>query len=74
MARQVGDGLRAARQDESRASVLVSHARDLRAQISGVSLDEEAVNLVEFQRAYEANANVVKIVDELLENVLALLR
>jgi flagellar hook-associated protein 1 FlgK len=74
MARQVGDGLRAARQEESRASVLVSHARDLRAQISGVSFDEEAVKLVEFQRAYEANASVVKIVDELLESVLALLR
>jgi flagellar hook-associated protein 1 FlgK len=74
MARQVGDDVRSARQEETRANLLVTRARDLRTQLSGVSFDEEAVKLVEFQRAYEANAQVVKIVDELIENVISMLR
>ena len=52
----------------------MTQARDLRTQISGVSFDEEAVNLVQFQRAYEANSQVVKIMDELIQSVLNMLR
>jgi len=74
MARQAGDGVRSARQEEARSNALVTQARDLRTQLSGVSFDEEAVKLVEFQRAYEANAQVVKIVDEMIESVLGMLR
>jgi flagellar hook-associated protein 1 FlgK len=74
MARQVGDGVRSMRQEEARSNLLVTQARDLRTQLSGVSFDEEAVKLVEFQRAYEANAQVVKIVDELIESVISMLR
>jgi flagellar hook-associated protein 1 FlgK len=74
MARQVGDGVIAARQEEARSTALVTQARDLRTQLSGVSFDEEAVKLVQFQRAYEANAQIVKVVDEMIENVLGMLR
>jgi flagellar hook-associated protein 1 FlgK len=74
MARQVGDGVRSMRQEEARSNLLVTQARDLRTQLSGVSFDEEAVKLVEFQRAYDANAQVVKIVDEMIESVIAMLR
>ena len=74
IARQVGDGVITARQEEARSTALVTQARDLRTQISGVSFDEEAVNLVQFQRAYEANSQVVKIVDELIQSVLNMLR
>ena len=35
------------------------------ASISGVSLDEEATNLVMYQRAYEASARVISTIDEL---------
>ena len=37
--------------------------------ISGVSLDEEAANLVKYQRAYQASARVITVLDELLEMV-----
>jgi flagellar hook-associated protein 1 len=74
MARQVGDEVSSARQEEGRSNALVTQARDLRTQLSGVSFDEEAVKLVEFQRAYEANAQVVKIVDEMIQSVLGMLR
>jgi flagellar hook-associated protein 1 FlgK len=39
----------------------------LRDQVSGVSLDEEALNLLKFQRAYEANAKFFSAVDSMLD-------
>ncbi|MDA0282704.1 MAG: flagellar hook-associated protein FlgK, partial [Planctomycetota bacterium] len=38
-----------------------------RAQFSGVSLDEEAVRMIEFQQAYAASARVIRTVDELFD-------
>ena len=40
-----------------------------RESISGVNLDEETINLVQFQHAYNANAKVISTVDELLDVV-----
>jgi flagellar hook-associated protein 1 FlgK len=42
-------------------------AQNLREQISGVSLDEEAIRLVEYQRAYQASARMVTVLSELTE-------
>lgn len=38
-----------------------------REQFSGVSLDEEAIRILDFQRAYQAAARIVSAVDELME-------
>jgi flagellar hook-associated protein 1 FlgK len=38
--------------------------------MSGVSLDEEFVNLTKFQRAYEASARVLTTADELLQELI----
>lgn len=35
--------------------------------LSGVSLDEEAVNMMTFQRSYQASAKVISTIDELLD-------
>ncbi len=50
---------------------------DLSAQreaVSGVSLDEEAVNLLQFQRSYQASARVIQVIDLLLEETINLIR
>lgn len=39
---------------------------------SGVSLDEEAANLIRFQRMYEAGARIIKVTDELMEMIINL--
>jgi flagellar hook-associated protein 1 FlgK len=44
-----------------------------RAAISGVSTDEESVNLMQFQRQYQAAAKVISTADELMQTLIALL-
>jgi flagellar hook-associated protein 1 len=40
--------------------------------ISGVSLDEEAINLTKYQRAFQGTARFITVVDELMQTVLGL--
>ncbi len=41
-----------------------------REALSGVNLDEEAINLMQYQRAYQASARLLTVVDELLATLL----
>ncbi|RJQ13381.1 MAG: flagellar hook-associated protein FlgK [Nitrospiraceae bacterium] len=43
-----------------------------REEASGVSIDEEATNLIRYQRAFEAGARILKMTDELLETLINL--
>jgi flagellar hook-associated protein 1 FlgK len=74
LARRVGTLLEDARQDSAQHEQMLLQARWLREQASSVSLDEEAVRLIQFQRSYEAAAKMIRAIDELLETVLGLLR
>jgi flagellar hook-associated protein FlgK len=38
--------------------------------VSGVSLDEEATNLIRFQQAYQASAKVMQVASQLFDSVL----
>jgi flagellar hook-associated protein 1 FlgK len=49
---------------------LLTQAQNLRQQTSGVSLEQEAVMLLEFQRSYQATTRVVNVLDELTQSVL----
>ena len=51
----------------------LAQARSLRSQSSGVSLDQEAANLIEFQRAYSATAKMVTVLDELTATTINML-
>jgi flagellar hook-associated protein 1 FlgK len=42
------------------------------ANLSGVSLDEELAKLINFQRAFEASARMIRVGDELLSQILTL--
>jgi flagellar hook-associated protein 1 FlgK len=53
---------------------ILQQLRNLRDQVSGVSLDEEAAWLMRFQRAYEANAKYFTVADEALELLINLVR
>jgi flagellar hook-associated protein 1 FlgK len=51
--------------DESASrKAIVDQVEALRDQVSGVSLDEEAMHLLKFQRAFEANARFFSVIDQ----------
>ncbi|MCC2677595.1 MAG: FlgK, flagellar hook-associated protein [Pseudobdellovibrio sp.] len=53
---------------------IVDQVKNVRESISGVSLDEEAQKMIEYQKAYEASARVIRMADEMFETVLNLKR
>ena len=52
-------------------TVVHDQAVTSRDQVSGVSLDEEAANLIRYQQAYQASAKVMQIAGTLFDAVLA---
>ena len=54
---------------ESNQSKIIEEIDNTRLNTSGVSLDEEMVNLIQFQHAYNASAKVVSTIDSLLDVV-----
>jgi flagellar hook-associated protein 1 FlgK len=53
---------------------VVLQVEALRDQVSGVSLDEEALHLMKFQRAYEANARFFQVIDSALTTLFDMVR
>jgi flagellar hook-associated protein 1 FlgK len=50
--------------------VVFDHAREGRDQISGVNLDEELADLLRYQQAYQANAQVIQVANRLFDSLL----
>lgn len=48
--------------------------QNFRAQVSGVSLDEELVNLLKYQRAFEAASRMIVAADEMMSTLISLKR
>lgn len=55
-------------------SVLLGQAIDERQSTSGVNLDEEAANILKFQQAYQASAQIISISNSLFDSILNALR
>lgn len=53
---------------------IVDQLKNTRESISGVSMDEEATKMIEFQKSFEANARIIKMADEMFDTVLNLKR
>jgi flagellar hook-associated protein 1 FlgK len=62
-----GRAVGAAQTNQSVQGDMVTQARNLRQQTSGVSLDAEAINILQFQRSYQAASKLVTVLDQLLE-------
>ncbi len=69
---EVGATLANAKDDSEAGSLVLRQLDELRGSISGVSLDEEAANLVQLQRSYEACARLIQTINELMETVVHL--
>jgi flagellar hook-associated protein 1 len=53
---------------------VLAQAKSLRDQISGVSLDEEAVSVMNFQRAYQAAAQMITVLNSLADTTLGMIQ
>ena len=62
---QMGMEISSASAEHDAQNLVLQQLQQQRSSISGVSLDEEAANLIKFQRAYEAAAQVVNILNSL---------
>ena len=60
-------GARAAAENEE---FLAQHLRTMRESVAGVSLDEELANLIKFQRAFEAAARLISVIDSMLDTLI----
>lgn len=52
----------------------LSQLKNIRESISGVSIDEETVKMIEYQKAFDASAKLIKTADEMLDTVINLKR
>jgi flagellar hook-associated protein 1 len=67
---RLGTDTRSVGNEKDTQQALVDLLGRRRESLSGVSLDEEAVNLVRYQRAYEAAARVMTTYDEMLDKLI----
>lgn len=72
MLSDAGEQVNAAENGLQTQSAIISQATAQREAVSGVSLDEEAVNLLQYQKAYEAAARFLKVADEMTQTILSL--
>ncbi len=63
----VGNDVSNATSEQTAIGLVLQQLTNQQQSISGVSLDEEATNLVMYQRAYEASARIISTVDELTQ-------
>lgn len=72
MISDAGAQISAANNDLQTQAAVLSQAIAQRDAVSGVSLDEEAINLLQHQKAFEAAARFIKIADEMTQVILSL--
>jgi flagellar hook-associated protein 1 FlgK len=66
----VGSNVKNASINYNHQSAVAEQLDNYRETVSGVSIDEEMVNLVKFQHAYDAAAKLISTVDELLATLM----
>lgn len=74
LASRVGSHARSAQLAFDVQSLAVEETNRQRSDMYGVSLDEEAANLMRFQQAYQASAAVIRVANELFDELLGATR
>jgi flagellar hook-associated protein 1 FlgK len=69
----VGSQLSVATDNQGLQQQTVAQAKNLQAQLSGVSLDNEAVKLLQYQNSYEAAAKLINVLDQVAQSAIAIL-
>jgi len=67
---QVGGDLSDAQADQSTDESLLNQAQSFRQQVSGVSLDTEAENLMQYQQSYDAVTKMLTVLNDMTETLM----
>jgi flagellar hook-associated protein 1 len=67
---QIGNDVSSAQANEQAGSLVLQQLQDLQGGVSGVDINEEAANLVRFQNAYQASAQIASIINSLLDTTI----
>lgn len=70
----LGSQTRSAQINAEAQAALLTQAQESRDAVSGVNLDEEAANLLRFQQAYQAIAQVISVADSTFQTLLSAVR
>ena len=70
----VGNAVNNANTGATAQSHLVAQAKSLQHQVSGVSLDEEAIRLVQLQSSYQAASKIVTVIDHITQSLMAMVQ
>lgn len=72
LAGSIGSDAMAAANEEETTDLMLSQLESRRSSISGVSLDEEMVNLIRYQQAFDAAARLVSVTDEMMDTLMGM--
>jgi flagellar hook-associated protein 1 FlgK len=67
---QIGSGVQASEATQTTAQSVLTAVSNQRQSVSGVSMDEEMTNLINFQQAYQASARVMNAMDTALNDLI----
>ncbi len=74
LVKEVGDDIRGSTTRLETQEQILLTAENLRDSLSGVDINEEAIQLVQFQRSFQAMLRVIQVIDTLSTDVLSLVR
>jgi flagellar hook-associated protein 1 FlgK len=67
---QIGSDSQVAQQNAANANALVDALANRRSSVSGVSLDEEMSNLLQYQRGFQASARALSAMDQMIDQLI----
>ena len=67
---QIGSQTRQIQSSRDAQQIVQQEASDARDSVSGVNLDEEAANLIKYQQAYQAAAQMIRVASSLFDSLL----
>jgi flagellar hook-associated protein 1 FlgK len=67
---QIAQAAQQANADATTRESLLTQLSAQRQRVSGINIDEELINLIRFQRAFEANARLLTVVDSMMDTVI----
>jgi flagellar hook-associated protein 1 FlgK len=71
---KIGADVQSADFNENHQDTIVKSIENYKQEVSGVSLDEEMIKLVQFQQAYNAAAKLITTADEMLSSLMNMVR